>query len=436
MKSAFARGMRVALFSVIAVVFCIGAGPAEAQGPPMYDVQEIELISGSKPADLNNRGEVVGGTFGKYVPPKIGFAAFYWIDGVLVDLGANWENNTSSAVSVNNSGVILGTVEGDGDELDRMFEIDTEGNISYPMPFDSVVDVRAKAINDAGQIVGTYQLAPNSISVPFFWDRTTVYDLVPSWADLVFLGDLNNLGQVAGASREGVCGNSGFLWETNFFTDFGACDDWIVANDINDATQIVGSMYFEGDNQKHAFLFKDSEFTDLGVLGGEETSVAYSINNRGWIVGDSSSEFPPSRRAFIYIDGVMYDLNDFVSTETWHLTKALKINDRGQILMAANPASAFSGVYLLMTPLGVDSIPGLIELIGSFELHKGIEHSLVVKLEHANEALADGDVERACNLLRAFINQVNAQTGKKITETQAEEILEAVENIRALLPCP
>ncbi len=428
MKSAFVRGMRVVLFAVIAMALCIAAGPAVAQGPPIFDVQEIG--PGTIPADLNNRGEVVGGARGP-VPGGYGFTAFYWFDGVLVDLGANWEN-ASSALSVNNSGVILGTVEGVGDELDRLFEIDAEGNISYPAPFDPAVDVRAKAINDEGQIVGTH----SSTSIPFFWDRTTVYDLVPSWAVQSFFGGLNNLGQVAGSSREDGCGNSGFLWQMNFFTEVGSCNDRIAANDINDTSQIVGSMFFAGENQKHAFVYEDSQFTDLGVLDGQQASVARSINNQGWIVGDSSSSMPPSGSAFIYIDGVMYDLNDYVSTESWRLTRALKINDRGQILMLANLTTSFGSTYLLLTPSGIDSIPGLIELIESYELHHGIEHSLLVKLEHANEAVADGNLKRACHRLQAFINQVNAQTGKKITETQAEEILEAVDTIRAALPCP
>ena len=438
MRSTLVRGNRVVSFAMIALVFWVGSGPAEAQGPPMYDVEEIgPEINGLHPVDLNNRGEVVGGISGKYLPGISGYAAFYWFDGVLVDLGANWEKNLSTAVSVNDFGVILGTVEGFGDELDRIFEIDPEGNISYPAPFDPAVDVRAKAINDTGQIVGTYHPSPNGASIPFFWDRTTPpYDLVPGWADLVFFGGLNNLGQVAGASREGLCGNSGFLWEKDSFAGFGTCDEWIAVFDINDAAQIVGSMYFEGFYQKHAFLFDEPEFVDLGVLSLGEVSVASSINNRGWIVGDSRSDQPPSRRAFIYIDGVMYDLNDFVSDDTWHLTRALEINDLGQILMEANLEGGFGTTFLLLTPSAVDSIEGLIELVGSFEIHHGIEHGLVVKLEHAIEAIAAGDPEGACDLLQAFVNQVNAQTGKKITDMQAEELLEAAEQIRGVLSCP
>ena len=132
----------------------------------------------------------------------------------------------------------------------------------------------------------------------------------------------------------------------------------------------------------------------------------------------------------------MYDLNDFITDETWRLTRALEINDRGQILMEANPISGFGATFLLLTPSGMIPIDGLIELIGSFELPQGIENSLLVKLEHAIDALAAGDLEGACDLLQAFINQVNAQTGKKITEMQAEEILDAAAQIQSVLACP
>ena len=436
MQSMFDRGMRVFLFAVIALAFSFVAAPAWAQGPPVYDVEHIGPgVNGLDLIDLNDRGEVVGGVFGP-VPGGFGYTAIFWSDGCFVYMGANW-GDASAAVSINNSGVILGHVVGYGDDLDRLFEIDAEGNISYPEPFDAAVDVRAKFINDSGQIVGTYQLTPTVASIPFFWDRTTTpYDLVPQWADLVFLGGLNNLGQVAGASREGVCGNSGFLWEENFFIDFERCGKILDRECGRDTSQIVGCMYFEGGNRKHAFLFEDSEFTDLGVLNGEAASVANGINNRGWIVGDSSSDDPPSRRAFIAIDGVMYDLNDFVSTDAWRMTRALKINDRGQILMEANPVSGFGAAFLLLTPPVSFAIENLIELVGSLELQHGIENGLVVKLEHAIEASTAGDLEGACSLIQAFINQVNAQTGKKIGEEQAMELLEAAEQIKAQLACP
>ncbi len=431
MKSTSARGIRVVSFAMIVLVFCIGAAPAAAQEPSMYDVVEIGPVN--RTPDINSRGEVVGSIRG---PSGPGSRAFYWFDGVFVDLGANWEANASSAASINNSGVILGTVFGNGDEPDRLFEIDEQGEISYPAPFTWAADVNAREINDMGQIVGTYRLPPNGASVLFFWDRNTVDDLVPEGASLTFFGGLNNMGQVAGSARKIECYLSGFLWTDGSFTDVGTCEGNPLVYGINDSSQIVGSIVFEGEDQKHAFLFENGYFIDLGVLHEGGTSVANGINNHGWVVGDASVITYPAIRAFVSVEGVMYDLNDFVSEDCpWHLTKALKINDRGQILMLANLKSSVGSTYLLLTPQSI-TIEGLIELIVSFDIHHGIEHALVVKLEHAIEAIDAGDMDAACGRLRAFINQVNAQTGKKISETQAEELLEGADEIRYSLGCP
>jgi hypothetical protein len=39
--------------------------------------------------------------------------------------------------------------------------------------------------------------------------------------------------------------------------------------------------------------------------------------------------------------------------------------------------------------------------------------------------------DRLCNSLKAFVNEVNAQTGKKLTEEEAQLLLAAAEGLRA-----
>ena len=75
---------------------------------------------------------------------------------------------------------------------------------------------------------------------------------------------------------------------------------------------------------------------DLGTLGGPQ-SFAAAINKEGVIVGSSDIPGDPSNPqsdAFVYRDGVMYDLNDRIhqSKTTWtQLAQATAINERGQI---------------------------------------------------------------------------------------------------------
>jgi hypothetical protein len=47
-----------------------------------------------------------------------------------------------------------------------------------------------------------------------------------------------------------------------------------------------------------------------------------------------------------------------------------------------------------------------------------------------------GDLTSACGNLGAFINQVQAQSGKKITVSQANELIAAAQQIKAVLGCP
>ena len=54
---------------------------------------------------------------------------------------------------------------------------------------------------------------------------------------------------------------------------------------------------------------------------------------------------------------------------------------------------------------------------------------------YALAALDVGDTASACDSLQAFLNQVRAQNGKKLTSAQAEGLTDTANDIRALLGC-
>ncbi len=58
-----------------------------------------------------------------------------------------------------------------------------------------------------------------------------------------------------------------------------------------------------------------------------------------------------------------------------------------------------------------------------------IENSLVSKLEAAINSLDNGQEKVAINKLDAFINQVEAQRGKKLSEAEADSLILAAERI-------
>jgi len=77
----------------------------------------------------------------------------------------------------------------------------------------------------------------------------------------------------------------------------------------------------------------------------------------------------------------------------------------------------------------IGALEDLIEHIQQMNLLGGIENSLVSKLENAIQSVDRGQHNAASNQLEAFINEVEAQRGKKITEEQADELIADAQSI-------
>jgi hypothetical protein len=76
-----------------------------------------------------------------------------------------------------------------------------------------------------------------------------------------------------------------------------------------------------------------------------------------------------------------------------------------------------------------EAIQNLISLKESMNLDKGTTTSLDAKLDTALKSVTSGHDNAAKNQLKAFINQVNALSGKKLTENQAEQLTSAAREI-------
>lgn len=164
----------------------------------------------------------------------------------------------------------------------------------------------------------------------------------PALIDLGTLGgneaiafDINNNGQVVGRSQIADGQIHAFLWENGTMTDLGTADgyfrDYIVANAINDSSQVVG-VGFTGTTQ-HGFLWQNGTMTILPSLWIGSTS-AEDINNHGSVVG-SSQVFPGDTHAFLYKNGEMMDLG----TLGGHNSVAYAIND-DEIIVGSSETSS------------------------------------------------------------------------------------------------
>ncbi|TXS96396.1 hypothetical protein FV139_02565 [Parahaliea maris] len=86
-----------------------------------------------------------------------------------------------------------------------------------------------------------------------------------------------------------------------------------------------------------------------------------------------------------------------------------------------------------------EALVALMAELSELDIHKGVAKSLNAKLRNALSRLQDGNTANdhaAANKLKAFINAVSAQSGKKIPEVDAEELIAAAEAIIAAINDP
>ncbi|MGH9837979.1 MAG: SBBP repeat-containing protein [Blastocatellia bacterium] len=108
---------------------------------------------------------------------------------------------------------------------------------------------------------------------------------------------------------------------------------------------------------------------------------------------------------------------------------------RGRIKDKDGGYTDYTVQVIVLTPQ--QAISNLIDLVKSFHLQpQGIENSLIVKLQHALDSLAAGNIANACDQLTAFINEVNAQAGKKLTTDQANQLITGANQVKMALGCP
>lgn len=194
----------------------------------------------------------------------------------------------------------------------------------------------AYAVNDAGEVIGTYQrdeevdgtFRPN-VDHTFLYTPTAgiqPLNIPPSipWA-------INNQGELVGSLGYGGVG--AFLYALGEWHGL----DLANASGINDSGWIVGFRN-GGSGFGHAFLYRDGTFTDIHapwIIGSSTFSTATGINSIGDVVGyfDTGGGGSLDLHAFLYSDGTLRDLNSLMPKNSgWWLQNATAINGVGQIV--------------------------------------------------------------------------------------------------------
>ena len=72
----------------------------------------------------------------------------------------------------------------------------------------------------------------------------------------------------------------------------------------------------------------------------------------------------------------------------------------------------------------------LSRLTQSFVRKAGVSHSLVAKLQSAKEAAAKGNKQAVDGKLKAYVNELSAQSGKVLTDQQASLLISLSSNLQ------
>jgi probable HAF family extracellular repeat protein len=123
-----------------------------------------------------------------------------------------------------------------------------------------------------------------------------------------YANDINDKGQVVGASYTNGGAIQAFLYSDRTMTELSFGGSYGVASAINKKGQVIGYSDTGGRGYL-AFLYSDGTMTEIslgGVYGG-----ATGIDKKGHVVGYSGSS-PSDVNAFLYIDGTITDLTELV----------------------------------------------------------------------------------------------------------------------------
>ncbi len=193
------------------------------------------------------------------------------------------------------------------------------------------------AMNTLGTVVGTRSVLGAfgvDVSEAVVWANGVLTPLPQlsggenaSAFDIADDGDIVGSGFVANGLKPRAV-----LWTGNAAFDLGTLTGGTTAQAKGISnTGFVCGVSATATAPMHAFRYHTvgatvTERLDLGTLGGG-WSVAYGVNDAGWVVGTSDD------RAFVWADGQMWDLNNAIDPASgWRLIGATAINNQFEIV--------------------------------------------------------------------------------------------------------
>lgn len=311
---------------LVLAAFCIASTPLHAATP--YEVEDLGTLPGddaSVAMGINEFGDVVGWSFG-----PAGARAFLYTDEAgMTALPAPAGRPTTHARAVNDAGTVVGTASSGGTDIGHAVRWQS-GTAQDLGTLGTGFFSEARGVNAAGTVVGSsYTDGGSLLGIHAFrYDVSGMVDLTPSIDD-AHAEAINDVDQVAGW-RNGRA----FRLTGTTFTDLGVPAGFArsFGYAINGFGQVAGHVASATGNSERIFRYTDG--TGLVLLGGSgEFNRAYGINDAGDVVGRGRPGLG-LQQGFLYTDADgMQGLNALIDPDAgWFVLGAGDINDAGQIV--------------------------------------------------------------------------------------------------------
>jgi probable HAF family extracellular repeat protein len=248
---------------------------------------------------------------------------------------------SAQASGINNAGQVVGTASTPHSPTIRSWAVIWNGStptalgtVPNPPGTTGFTGSTGAAINEAGQVVGESVTQNASVITAAVWNGKTPTVLAftggPNEAAPCNGIAINNSGQVAGSCVTYSEGAQATLWNgtTPTILDDNEIVD-AVAFGINDAGQITGSIAVEGSSQNVAVVWNGTTQTLLKSLGGPQSG-ATAINAAGRIVGWADTTSGDSH-AVLWRGSEVTDLGTLGGTYGIN-SQALALNAAGDIV--------------------------------------------------------------------------------------------------------
>lgn len=311
---------------------------------------------------INDHGLIVGVADNGVIDQATGapeMRAVMWRDGQIRDLGTFGGGN-GLAVAVNESGQIAGfaqNAEFDPFDFGDLFLFGLpssaewrgflwQNGIMHDLGTLGGSDAAATGdlpLNNRGDIAGfsfTSDVANADTGVPtldsFVWRDGQLHDLGTLGGTITKAFTLNSHSQVVGTSLiAGDAESHAFFWDRGRIYDLGSLGgSFAGAGWVNDRGDAIGAALLPGDNIVRAVIYRHGA-QQLGTLEGDDCSDAFVINNKTQVVGHSFPCDSDADRGYVWQNGVITDLNDFVpENSSVVIASAGYISDNGVIAAA------------------------------------------------------------------------------------------------------